>query len=161
MSSEARQRKMADRIKVIVAEAVERRIKDPRLGFVTITDVRVSPDLRDASVFYTVFGDDESRQSTAAALESAKGMLRTEVGRQTGIKFTPTLAFYPDAIPENARIVDDLLRAAAEADAAVHEQAVGASYAGDADPYRHPRVDEDEDLDASPDESREAADESP
>ena len=146
MSSEARQRKMADRIKVIVAESVERRIKDPRLGFVTITDVRVSPDLRDASVFYTVFGDDESRQSTAAALESAKGMLRTEVGRQTGIKFTPTLAFYPDAIPENARIVDDLLRAAAQADAEVHEQAVGATYAGEADPYRHPRVEEDEDV---------------
>ncbi len=151
MSSEARQRKMADRIKVIVAEAVERRIKDPRLGFVTITDVRVSPDLRDASVFYTVFGDDESRQSTAAALESAKGMLRTEVGRQTGIKFTPTLAFYPDAIPENARIVGDLLRAAAQADAQVHEQAVGATYAGEADPYRHPRVEEDEIFDGGAD----------
>lgn len=151
MSSEARQRKMADRIKVIVAESVERRIKDPRLGFVTITDVRVSPDLRDASVFYTVFGDDESRQSTAAALESAKGMLRTEVGRQTGIKFTPTLAFYPDAIPENARIVDDLLRAAAQADAEVHEQAVGAMYAGEADPYRHPRVEEDQDANDGPD----------
>jgi ribosome-binding factor A len=146
MSSEARQRKMADRIKVIIAESVERRIKDPRLGFVTITDVRVTQDLRDASIFYTVFGDDESRQDTAAALESAKGMLRTEVGRQTGIKFTPSLAFFPDAIPENARIVDDLLRAAAEADAHVHEQAVGAQYAGDADPYRHPRVEDDEDT---------------
>jgi ribosome-binding factor A len=145
MSSEARQRKMADRIKVIVAEAVERRIKDPRLGFVTITDVRVSTDLRDASVFYTVFGDDESRQSTAAALESARGMLRTEVGRQTGLKFTPSLAFVPDAIPENAKLVEELLRAAAEADAHVHEQAVGAQYAGEADPYRHPRVEEDDD----------------
>ncbi|MFZ4487378.1 MAG: 30S ribosome-binding factor RbfA [Candidatus Nanopelagicales bacterium] len=144
MSSEARQRKMADRIKVIVAEAVERRIKDPRLGFVTITDVRVSTDLRDASVFYTVFGDDESRQSTAAALESARGMLRTEVGRQTGLKFTPSLAFVPDAIPENAKLVEELLRAAAEADAHVHEQAVGAQYAGEADPYRHPRVEEDD-----------------
>ena len=144
MSSEARQRKMADRIKVIVAEAVERRIKDPRLGFVTITDVRVSTDLRDASVFYTVFGDDESRQSTAAALESARGMLRTEVGRQTGLKFTPSLAFVPDAIPENAKLVEELLRVAAEADAHVHEQAVGAQYAGEADPYRHPRVEEDD-----------------
>ena len=114
MSSEARQRKMADRIKVIVAEAVERRIKDPRLGFVTITDVRVSTDLRDASVFYTVFGDDESRQSTAAALESARGMLRTEVGRLTGLKFTPSLAFFPDASPENAKLVDELLRAEAD-----------------------------------------------
>ena len=148
MSSEARQRKMADRIKVIVAESVERRIKDPRLGFVTITDVRVSTDLRDASVFYTVFGDDESRQSTAAALESARGMLRTEVGRQTGLKFTPSLAFFPDAIPENAKLVDELLRAAAEADAHVHKQAVGAQYAGEADPYRHPRVEEDDEVGA-------------
>ena len=148
MSSEARQRKMADRIKVIVAEAVERRIKDPRLGFVTITDVRVSTDLRDASVFYTVFGDDESRQSTAAALESARGMLRTEVGRLTGLKFTPSLAFFPDAIPENAKLVDELLRAAAQADAHVHEQAVGAQYAGEADPYRHPRVEEEDEVGA-------------
>ena len=132
MSSEARQRKMADRIKVIVAEAVERRIKD----------------LRDASVFYTVFGDDESRQSTAAALESARGMLRTEVGRLTGLKFTPSLAFFPDAIPENAKLVDELLRAAAQADAHVHEQAVGAQYAGEADPYRHPRVEEDDEVGA-------------
>ena len=85
MSSEARQRKMADRIKVIVAETLEMRIKDPRLGFITITDVRVTPDLREASVFYTVYGDDEERMSTAAALESAQGVLRSEVGKQTGM----------------------------------------------------------------------------
>lgn len=137
MASEARQRKLADRIKVIVAEALESRIKDPRLGFTTITDVRVTPDLREASVFYTVLGDAEAQAATAAALESAKGVLRSEVGRQTGIKFTPTLAFFTDAVPENARHLEDLLRQAAEADAAVHEQAAHASFAGDADPYRH------------------------
>lgn len=147
MSSEARQRKMADRIKVIVAETLEMRIKDPRLGFITITDVRVTPDLREASVFYTVYGDDDERLSTAAALESAKGVLRSEVGKQTGIKFTPSLAFFLDAIPDNARQLEDLLRQAAEADAQVHEQAEHATYAGDADPYRHPR-DEDADSDA-------------
>ena len=141
MSSEARQRKMADRVKVIVAETLESRIKDPRLGFITVTDVRVTPDLREASVFYTVYGDEEARASTAAALESAKGVLRSEVGKQTGVKFTPTLAFIPDAIPDTARHVEDLLRQAAEADAAVHEQAAHASFAGEADPYRHP-VDE-------------------
>lgn len=138
MASEARQRKLADRIKVIVAESLETRIKDPRLGFITVTDVRVTPDLREASVFYTVYGDDDSRAATAVALESAKGLLRSEVGKQTGIKFTPTLAFIPDAIPDTARHVEDLLRQAAAADAAVHEQAETATFAGDADPYRHP-----------------------
>ena len=140
MSSEARQRKMADRIKVIVAECLEKRIKDPRLGFTTITDVRVTPDLREASVFYTVYGDDQARLETAAALESARGVIRSEVGRQTGIKFTPSLAFFSDALPENAQHVAELLQRAAEADAQVHEQAAHASYAGDPDPYRAPRA---------------------
>ncbi|MHB1066577.1 MAG: 30S ribosome-binding factor RbfA [Candidatus Nanopelagicales bacterium] len=142
MSSEARQRKMADRIKVIVAGALEFRIKDPRLGFTTITDVRVTPDLREASVFYTVYGDEEARASTAAALASAKGVLRSEVGKQTGVKFTPTLDFIPDAIPETARHVEDLLKQAAMADAEVHAQAAGASFAGDADPYRRAEADQ-------------------
>ncbi len=142
MSSQARQRKMAERIKEIVARAVEMRVKDPRLGFVTITDVRVSPDLREASVFYTVYGDEESRISSAAALEAATGMIRTEVGRQTGIKFTPTIVFILDAIPETAAHVEDLLRRAAAADAEVHEQAAHATYAGEADPYRKPVVDD-------------------
>lgn len=136
MASEARQRKLADRIKVIVAETLELRTKDPRLGFVTITDVRVTPDLREASIFYTVYGDDEERESTAAALASARGMLRTEVGRGTGIKFTPTLEFIPDALPDSARHVEELIARAAAADAALHEQAAGARFAGDADPYR-------------------------
>lgn len=138
MSSAARQRKMADRIKVIVAETLEKRIKDPRLGFVTVTDVRVTPDLREASVFYTVYGDDDARQSSAAALASAKGVLRSEVGKQTGIKFTPTLEFILDAVPQTAAQIEELLRVAAEADAAVHAQAARARHAGDADPYRRP-----------------------
>jgi ribosome-binding factor A len=141
MTSEARQRKMADRVKVIVAETLEKRIKDPRLGFVTITDVRVSPDIREASVFYTVYGDEESRAATAAALESAKGILRSEVGKQTGVKFTPTLEFILDAVPETAAHLEELLKQAAVADAAVHAQAEGATFAGDADPYRHPEDD--------------------
>ena len=144
MSSEARQRKLADRIKEIVARALESRVKDPRLGFVTVTDVRITPDLREATVFYTVYGDDEARSGTAAALESARGLLRTEVGRQTGVKFTPSLAFMPDALPDNAKHVEDLLRLAAQADAHVHEQAAHATYAGEADPYRHPREEADE-----------------
>lgn len=146
MAAEARARKLADRVREIVAETLEMRIKDPRLGFITITDARVTPDLREATVFYTVYGDDEARASTAAALESARGVLRTEVGRQTGIKHTPTLAFVLDAVPDTARHIDDLLRAAAESDAQVHAQATGAHYAGDPDPYRHPADDVDEDI---------------
>ncbi len=136
MGSEARARKLADRIKVIVAQTLEMRIKDPRLGFITITDVRITPDLRDASVFYTVLGTQEERQSTAAALASSKGMLRSEVGKGTGVKFTPTLEFILDAIPENAAHVEQLLRDAAQADARVHEQAKDAKYAGEVNPYR-------------------------
>jgi ribosome-binding factor A len=143
MSDSARARKLADRIRVVVAETLERRIKDPRLGFVTITDARVTGDLHDATVFYTVLGDDEARAATAAALESAKGVLRSEVGRQTGVRFTPTLAFVLDAVPDTAGHIDDLLRAAAQADAAVQEAARRATFAGDADPYRRPGDDAD------------------
>ena len=102
-------RKLADRIQVIVAEMLETRVKDPRLGFVTITDARVTGDLREATVFYTVYGYDEERAGTAAALESAKGVLRSEVGRQTGVRHTPSLAFVADALPENAKHIEDLL----------------------------------------------------
>ncbi|MDA2989669.1 MAG: 30S ribosome-binding factor RbfA, partial [Actinomycetota bacterium] len=128
----------------IVAEMLELRIKDPRLGFITITDVRVTPDLREASIFYTVLGDVEEQTATAAALASASGVIRSEVGKQTGIKFTPSLEFIPDAVPDNARHVEELLAQAAAADAAVHEQAAQAKFAGDPDPYRHTDESEDE-----------------
>jgi ribosome-binding factor A len=140
MASQERAHRLADRIKVIVAECLEMRIKDPRLGFITVTDTRVTADLREATVFYTVFGDDAERAATAAALESANGILRTEVGKRTGIKFTPTLTFVLDALPDSAKQVDDLLARAAAADAEVHARAVGATFAGDADPYRVPRI---------------------
>lgn len=134
--SEQRARKLADRIQVIVAEMLERRIKDPRLGFVTVTDVRVTGDLREATVFYTVLGDAVERESTAAALTSATGVIRSEVGRQTGIKFTPTIAFVADAIPESAQHIEDLLREAKTRDAEVAGLAAGATFAGDPDPYK-------------------------
>ncbi|MEZ5116333.1 MAG: 30S ribosome-binding factor RbfA [Candidatus Nanopelagicales bacterium] len=136
MSNDGRARRLGDRIKVIVAEMLERRVKDPRLGFVTVTDARVTADLRDATVFYTVLGDEDAQRDTAAALESAKGVIRSEVGRQTGVRFTPTLTFVPDAVPENARHIEELLAAAARSDAEVTERAVGASYAGGENPYR-------------------------
>ena len=149
MASQERAHRLADRIKVIVAECLEMRIKDPRLGFITVTDTRVTADLREATVFYTVFGDDAERAATAAALESANGILRTEVGKRTGIKFTPTLTFILDALPDSAKQVDDLLARAAAADAEVHARAVGATFAGDADPYRVPRIENADDEDES------------
>ena len=143
MTDTARARKLADRIRVVVAETLERRIKDPRLGFVTITDTRVTGDLREATVFYTVYGDETERAASAAALESAKGVLRTEVGRQTGVRFTPSLSFVADAVPDTARQLDDLLIKARQQDAAVRSVSVGKAYAGEADPYRKPVEDED------------------
>ncbi len=133
-----RVRKVADRIQVTVAEMLERRIKDPRLGFVTVTDVRVTGDTQHATVFYTVFGEGEDLASTAAALESAKGVLRSEVGKQLGMRHVPTLEFVHDALPDNARHLDELLAKARESDARVAEAAAGAAYAGEADPYRKP-----------------------
>ena len=140
--SSPRVRKVADRIKVVVAEMLERRIKDPRLGFVTVTEVRVSGDTQHATVFYTVLGGQEEIEGTAAALDSATGLIRSEVGRQLGMRHTPTLEFVLDAVPDNARHIEELLAKAREADAEVARRAAEASYAGDADPYR--RRDEDD-----------------
>ena len=146
MADAGRARRLSGRIKQIVATVIETQIKDPRLGMVTITDVRVTGDLHDATVFYTVFGDDAERDASAAALESAKGVLRSEVGRQTGVRFTPTLTFTLDALPDNARHIDDLLAVAAAADAQVEEVRRGARPAGEADPYRKPRTVEDDEA---------------
>lgn len=146
--SSGRVRKVADRIRVIVAEMLERRIKDARLGFVTVTDVRVTGDTQHASIFYTVLGDDEARTASTAALESAKGLIRSEVGKQLGMRHTPTLEFILDALPESAAHIDDLLDRARQNDAAVAAAAASASYAGDADPYKRPETD-DGDEDAS------------
>ena len=139
MRNNPRVRKIADRTRVIVAEMLERRVKDPRLGFVTVTDVRVSGDTQHASIFYTVLGEENDLVASAAALESAKGLIRSEVGKQLGMRHTPTLEFIHDALPETARHLDEVLTQARVADAAVAEQAANAGYAGEADPYKHPR----------------------
>jgi ribosome-binding factor A len=144
MSSE-RQARLGDRIRVILAERLEKGLRDPRLGFVTITDVRVTGDLQHASVFYTVLGSPEEREASAAALKSATGMLRSEVGKHLNVRLTPSLEFIADAIPENAGHIADLLREAQERDAAVAGLAASANYAGEVDPYVKPReLDDDE-----------------
>lgn len=143
MADPARARKIAERIKVIVAETLENRIKDERLGFVTVTDVRVTGDLQHASIFYTVFGGEEQRELTAAALAANRGKIRSAVGKGIGIRLTPTIELIPDALPEGAAHLEDLIAAAKERDAQLAAAAHGAAYAGEPDPYRKP-VDEDE-----------------
>ena len=140
MADAARAAKMADRIKVIVAKTLERGVKDPRMGFVTITDVRVTGDLQHASIFYTVYGSDEDRADTAAALKSATGMIRSEVGKNITARLTPSLEFIADAVPENAQHIEALLAEAASRDSEIDNLKSTATYAGDADPYIKPRV---------------------
>lgn len=147
MVDHARARKLGERIKVIVAEALERGVvKDSRLGFVTITDVRCTGDLQHATIFYTVYGSDEERADTQAALKANTGRIRGEVGRNLTIRLTPVIEFMLDALPENAQSINDLLEKAREQDSAVEGLAKNAAYAGDADPYVKPREIHDEEA---------------
>ncbi|MGW3413458.1 30S ribosome-binding factor RbfA [Streptomyces sp. NPDC000888] len=152
MADNARAKRLADLIREVVAQKLQRGIKDPRLGtHVTITDTRVTGDLREATVFYTVYGDDQARAEAAAGLESAKGVLRSAVGAAAGVKFTPTLTFVADALPDTAKTIEDLLDKARASDEKVREVSSGAKYAGDADPYKKPDSDEESDDDETDD----------
>lgn len=139
MAGSQRSRKVADRIHEVVAEMCERKIKDPRLGFVTITEVRVNSDLQHAAIFYTVFGDTEARAGTAAAFESAKGLIRSAVGKELGARVTPTLEFIADAIPETAAHMEKLLAETAAHDAEIAAASSNSTFAGDANPYKEHR----------------------
>jgi ribosome-binding factor A len=141
-----RANKLADRIAQIVAEMLERRVKDPRLGFVTVTDARLTGDLREATVYYTVYGSADEQAGTAAALKSATGLIRTEVGRQTGLRHTPSLSFVQDTLPDGARHLEELVARARAADEALAQAREGAQPAGDPDPYRAPADAEDDDA---------------
>lgn len=145
MSDAARVRRHAERIKELVAIALRKQVKDPRLGMVTITDARLTADLREATLYYTVLGDAADVAATTAALASANGLLRSIVGKQLGLRFAPTLAFVRDEVADQANHIEELLAAARDADAEVQRQAAEAQYAGDSQPYK---VDEDDDEDA-------------
>jgi len=136
--SNPRAGKVAERIQQIVARRLEKGLRDPRLGFVTITDVRVTGDLQQASIFYTVYGSEAEQADSAAALRAATGMLRTEVGKQLGTRLTPALEFIHDELPESAQHLSELLDEAKRRDAESAALAEGAQYAGDADPYAKP-----------------------
>ncbi|HVV21364.1 MAG TPA: 30S ribosome-binding factor RbfA [Pseudonocardiaceae bacterium] len=148
MADAPRARRLAKRIAQIVASALEHEVKDPRLAKVTVTDAKVTADLHDATVYYTVRPDsldgEPDTAGAAAALESARGVLRTLVGQGTGVRFTPTLAFVADTVPDDARRIDELLAKARQADAEVARIAGGATPAGEADPYKAPRTTEDD-----------------
>lgn len=135
MADAAKQAQVAKRVMELTAQVV-RKLKDPRVGMVTITDARMTPDLREATVFYTVLGDEDQVKSSAAALERATGHLRTTVGRALGMRHTPSLAFVADTVPEQANRIEALLAEAARADEEVHKIAQRATYAGDPNPYR-------------------------
>ena len=143
MSAPDRARKMAERIKEIVARRLDKGLRDERLGFVTITDVRVTGDLQHATIFFTVYGTDEERQNSWDALKSATGMLRSEVGRNITARLTPSLEFILDALPETSAHIEDLLAQANQRDIQVAKEAKGKEFAGDADPYVKPHEDDD------------------
>ena len=145
MTDPARVRRHAERIRELVASLVRTQIKDPRLGMLTITDARITADLRDATVFYTVLGDSAAKAGTAAALDSAKGLLRSIVGKALGLRHSPTLTFVLDDVQDHAKHIDELLATARESDAQVQRLAAGAAYAGDPQPYKL----EDEESDES------------
>ena len=142
MTGRGRAGRLGKRIGEIVATAIDNEIKDPRLEFVTITDSRITPDLRVATLFYTVRGvtldEEPDLESAEAALANARGRLRTLVGKQTGVKFTPELTFQLDSVPDAARHMEELLAKARASDELVRKAAEGARPAGDEDPYRKP-----------------------
>ena len=140
MVDHARARRLGERIKVLAAVALEKVVKDPDLGFVTITDVRVSPDLSQAKLYYTVFGSDEDLEISKEILESHKGKLRSEIGRHLGIRITPAIELINDEVPVAAGALTDLLAEAKRRDAELEKIAKDAKPAGDADPYVKPKT---------------------
>lgn len=140
MVDHARAARMAKRIQEIVASAIERQIKDRRLELVTITDTRVTGDLHDATVYYTVRGKDLDSEpdldQAAEALHRAKGQLRKIVGGQLSVRFTPTLNFEFDAVPEASAHMEELLERARQRDVELAKLKENARPAGDANPYK-------------------------
>ncbi len=140
MADNTRAQRLAKRIQTIVASAIERQIKDRRLELVTVTDTRVTGDLHDATVYYTVRGagiDDEPDLDQAAeALHRARGQLRKIMGDELGVRFTPTLNFELDTVPEASARMEELLARARARDEELAELKKNAKPAGEADPYK-------------------------
>ena len=141
MADSARAGRMAKRIQTIVATALEREIKDPRGNPVPVSDTRLTGDLHDATVYYTVRGegidDEPDTERAAAGLAAARGQLRKLVGDQLSGRLPPPLSFELDAVPESSARMEELLARARARDEELARTREGARPAGDADPYRH------------------------
>ncbi|MFT8396278.1 30S ribosome-binding factor RbfA [Propionibacterium sp.] len=127
--------KLEEQIKFTVAQLLQQKIKDPRLGFVTVTEVRLTGDTRDATVFYTVMGEPAAWEASAEALESAKGLIRSTVAKKLDLRSAPTITFVPDATQQAAQDMEELIVKARRQDADLSIQR-GEQYAGEADPYQ-------------------------
>jgi ribosome-binding factor A len=109
MSGGGRPDRVAEEFREVLAEEIPR-LKDPRVGFVTVTRVDVSSDLRKATVYYTVYGKDKDHRRTRAGLDSAKPHLRGVLGHQVRLKFTPQIEFQEDVGLTQVERVNELLR---------------------------------------------------
>jgi ribosome-binding factor A len=122
MSGGARPERVAEEFREILAEEIPR-LKDPRIGFITVTHVEVSADLRRATVFYSVLGQDRDHRRTSAGLQSAKAHLRSVLGHQVRMKYTPDLEFEEDVGLAQVERVTQLLREiGAESSASASEE---------------------------------------
>lgn len=108
--AQQRMRRVDEAIRQVLADALAAELADPRVGFVTVTDVRTSPDLRSARVFVSVLGDDEAREGTLAGLRSAHGLLQRQIATELHLKRTPALEFVYDSTTDRALRVEELLR---------------------------------------------------
>ncbi|MFB9074235.1 30S ribosome-binding factor RbfA [Citricoccus parietis] len=136
MVDQARAARLAQRIKVLVAEALRKRVKDDRAEAITLTEVRVTNDLQHATVYYTVLGDATAAEGAREVLEAHHGVIRHEVGRQLTIRLVPTLEFVADEVPETAAHLEEVLAQARERDAELARLRENASFAGEPDPYK-------------------------
>ncbi len=135
MADHSRALRLAERIKVLAAGALTKVVKDPDLGFVTFTGAKVTPDLMQAKLYFTVFGTDVEKARSVEILHKNTGRLKGEIGKQLGIRLTPTLELVLDEVPEIASDLNDLLAEAKRRDAELEKISKQAKHAGDSDPY--------------------------
>lgn len=152
MSNNTRAARLAKRIQTIVATALEREFKDWRLQYVTVTDTRITGDLHDATIFYTVRGRTPDAQPdlklAAEGLERVRGPLRRIVGEQLGVRYTPTLSFEYDQVPEASAHMEAVLARARARDAELAKLKEHAQPAGDPNPYKTSEEDASDELQA-------------
>lgn len=154
--------RIAALIQRVIASSMEAQLHDKRLANVTITEVRVTNDLQIAKVYWTQFGhagkEQGERKRAQEALNQAKGRLRSLVGSKAGLRLTPQLQFVFDEVPGEAHEIEDILAMARKRDEELAKARETAQYAGEADPYKHPEVHDDEDEEWDDDESNESDD---